>query len=111
MPKLFPIHIEVEEAFVGQVIRRLNAMPGVAKFNFDMMAKRIARAATNGDGTPRKNTGMRFEKTGQEFITGLLAKHFNWEPHYEARCQPKICVPHLKPMAARPNPYHRNCSR
>ena len=74
MPKLFPIHIEVEEAFVGQVIRRLNAMPGVAKFNFDMMAKRIARAATNGDGTPRKNTGMRFEKTGQEFITGLLAK-------------------------------------
>jgi len=67
MPKLFPIHIEVEEVFVGAVMRRLHGMEGVAKVNLDL-----------GE-TPRKPNGVtnpakKFEQGASEYITELLSK-------------------------------------
>lgn len=68
MPKLFPISIEVEELFVGRVMRQLNGMSGVAKINLDI-ERRVKKP--NGIDTPNK----RFEQKAEDFIAELLMKH------------------------------------
>jgi CRP-like cAMP-binding protein len=69
MPKLFPIHIEVEEVAVGRVLHLLSKMRGVAKLNLDIEHK------PNGSHGPSAAKGKprpQFEETGQELVCNAL---------------------------------------
>lgn len=72
MPKLFPIHIEVEELAVGKVMRQLHNTPGVAKINLDMGAPKL-----NGAGAPRgpyktRKQSVTSDETGQDLVGKTL---------------------------------------
>lgn len=51
MPQLFPIYIEVEEIYVGKVIRLLDRTPGVA--NVDLQRGKKPKVKPNGEARPR----------------------------------------------------------
>jgi len=72
MPKLFPIYIEVEELAVGKVMRLLNKMPGVAKFNLDMDRP----AKPNGMREPKQRRApKKFDMKAEDFIGDILFKN------------------------------------
>jgi hypothetical protein len=73
MPKLFPIHIEVEELAVGRVMRMLNGMPGVAKMHLDMEGQKKSHlnGGERGPYKPRKQPIIS-DETGTEVIAKVL---------------------------------------
>jgi len=76
MPKLFPIHIEVEEMYVGRVYRMLDGMDGVAKIALTGLS---AKTKPNGADHPtvRKPRGpyKKFDVGGDERIAQALFKN------------------------------------
>jgi hypothetical protein len=74
VPKLFPIHIEVEELAVGRVMRVLNSLDGVAKLHLDLERD---KAKPNGAGEPRgpyktRKPSVQLEETGDETVIKTL---------------------------------------
>ena len=67
MPKLFPIHIQVEEGAVGKVMRILNDLEGVAKLNLDL----DRTGKPNGS---RRPPAKKFDMKGENFVESLLFK-------------------------------------
>ena len=67
MPKLFPIHIEVEEVALGRVMRILHNTEGVAKINLQMEEP---KAKPNGF----RSHHPRSEENGQSLALKILAK-------------------------------------
>jgi hypothetical protein len=78
VPKLFPIHIEVEELAVGRVMRVLNSLDGVAKLHLDLDRDKAVKP--NGAGEPRgpyktRKQPVTLAETGDEtVIKALFAK-------------------------------------
>lgn len=73
MPKLFPIHIDVEELAVGKVMRLLHNMPGVAKVHLDFGIPKKA----NGEMPPPRafnRPRKQFATTGEDDALKLLSK-------------------------------------
>lgn len=72
MPKLFSVHIQVEEVALGRIMRLLNQTPGVAKFDLELAHKANghAKPAHASKGVPRKT----YEVTGRDFMAKIFAK-------------------------------------
>ena len=66
MPKMFSIHLEVEELALGSVMHKLHTIPGVAKIALNMDKKPKAKA--NGSASHSK----KFGETAEEFAMSLL---------------------------------------
>src|SRR3954468_10732130 len=80
MPKPFMLGVEIEEVALGNVLRKLNGMPGVVNIHMDFKGvKPNGHAKTNGaglHGTRRgrpPGTGRVFTTTGREDILEMLA--------------------------------------
>jgi hypothetical protein len=73
MPKLFPIHIEVEELAVGKVMRQLHNTPGVAKVNLDLGTPKLngAERGPRGPYAPRKQS-VQLDETGDQAVAKSL---------------------------------------
>jgi hypothetical protein len=73
MPKLFPIHIEVEEMYVGRVYRMLDNMDGVAKIVLTGLSE---KTKPNGHAEARKGTPRgpykKYETTGDEALFKVM---------------------------------------
>lgn len=69
MPKLFPIHVEVEELAVGKVMRLLHNTPGVAKVNLNLGEPKPKANGARKPYGPRK----KYETSGNDEIVKLLS--------------------------------------
>ena len=67
MPKPFVIGVEVEEVALGQVLRRLNSMPGIVALHMDFDSK----PKPNGKGGNRRG---RFEQSGHDALLEILKR-------------------------------------
>lgn len=69
MPKPFLLGVEIEEAFFGKVMRKINALPGVVALHMDFDRKgKTSKSKSNGAGRPKNQ----FEDTGEEAILKLM---------------------------------------
>jgi hypothetical protein len=69
MPKPFMLGVQVEEALLGKVMRRINALPGVVSIHMDFKPPTAARKPNGNAGKPRGS----FTETGESVMLKALA--------------------------------------
>jgi len=74
MPKLFPIHIEVEEVALGRVMRILHHTEGVAKIDLQMEEPAPRPKLKKPNGHAPHAVRDKFEIKGTDFVIEMLDK-------------------------------------
>jgi hypothetical protein len=76
MPRFFTVRLQVEEVALGPVMRQLNNMPGVAKFNLDLEDMKYTAPNGKASHQPRGKRMRRgaYELRGTDYLVQLLSK-------------------------------------